>query len=220
MRSIDGTWAEFAGAVGLAVEPDHEGENTARSAARPAVFLDRDGVINVNRADHVKRWDEFEFLSGAIEAIVELTRAELEVFVITNQAIVNRGMVPRDVVEWINLRMQQTVEEHGGRITAVAYCPHRPDEVCGCRKPRPGLLFDLARCYDIDLAASVVVGDALSDIEAATAAGCRSLLVLTGRGHEQLALAHATGRDGFEVTEDLRQAVAAVLNRLRAWPAR
>jgi D-glycero-D-manno-heptose 1,7-bisphosphate phosphatase len=183
-----------------------------------AVFLDRDGVINVNRADHVKRWEEFEFLPGAVEAIVELTRAGLEAFVITNQAIVNRGMVPRGVVEWINTRMRHAVEEQGGRIAAVAYCPHRIDEGCGCRKPRPGLIVGLAHRHGVDLTASIVVGDALSDLEAATAAGCRAILVLTGRGREQLALAHVAGRADLQVAEDLRDAVGMILRQIGALP--
>lgn len=175
------------------------------------VFLDRDGVINVNRPDHVKRWEEFEFLPRAVDAIVRLSRAGLSPFVITNQAVVNRGVVSRELVEWMNLRMQRVIERHGGSIRAVAYCPHRPEEACGCRKPRPGLLLDLARSHDIDLSLSVVIGDALSDIEAGQAAGCSTILVLTGRGRDQYALAHATGRNGFAVAPDLAVAAEMVL---------
>jgi len=174
------------------------------------IFLDRDGVINVNRPDHVKNWEEFEFLPGAIDAIVRLSLVGLSPFVITNQAVVNQGVVPRDLVEWINLRMQRVIEERGGYIRAVAYCPHRQDEGCGCRKPRPGLLLDLARSYDVDLGASVVVGDAMSDIEAGQAAGCSTILVMTGRGRDQYALAHATGRNGFVVAADLTAATEMV----------
>ena len=190
---------------------------TAPGVARVgAVFLDRDGVINVNRVDHVKSWEEFAFLPGAIEAIAELTRAGLDVFVITNQAIVNRGMVPRARVEWINARMQRVVADHGGRIAAVAYCPHRVEEGCGCRKPQPGLLLDLARRHGVDLGTAVLVGDALSDLEAAAAAGCRAILVLTGRGREQLALARAAGRADLQVAKDLRDAVGTILGRAGA----
>jgi D-glycero-D-manno-heptose 1,7-bisphosphate phosphatase len=176
-----------------------------------AVFLDRDGVINLNRANHVKSWEEFEFLPGAIQAIVRLSRAGLALFVVTNQAVVNRGMVARELVEWINARMEQVIETHGGKITAVAYCPHRPDEQCRCRKPRPGLLLRLATTHQIDLRSSVVIGDAVSDIEAGQAVGCSTILVLTGRGRDQLALAHATSRDGFIVADDLSAAAELVL---------
>lgn len=123
-------------------------------------------------------------------------------------------MVSSELVEWMNLRMQRVIERHGGQIRAVAYCPHRPDEDCGCRKPRPGLLLDLARSYDVDLGSSVVIGDALTDIEAGQAAGCSTILVLTGRGRDQYALAHATGRNGFAIAPNLAVAAEMVLRNL------
>jgi D-glycero-D-manno-heptose 1,7-bisphosphate phosphatase len=195
---------------------DARNQWSPRSSVRTmrGVFLDRDGVINVNRSDHVKNWEEFEFLPGAVEAIVRLSNAGLAPFVITNQAIVNRGMVSRELVEWINLRMQRAVERRGGQIKAVAFCPHRPEERCGCRKPEPGLLMSLARSFDVDLNSSVVIGDALSDIEAGQAAGCSTILVLTGRGRDQLALAHATGRNGFVVAPDLTAATEMILRSM------
>ena len=92
------------------------------------VFLDRDGVINVNRPDHVKSWEELEFIPRAVDAIVRLARAGPSPFVVTHQAIVNHGVVARELVEWMNLRMQRVIELHGGSIRAIAYCPHRPEE--------------------------------------------------------------------------------------------
>src|SRR5579872_1937066 len=122
-----------------------------------AVFLDRDGVINENRSDHVKCWSEFRFLPGAREAIARLTRAGVRVFVITNQAIVNRGLAPQAVVDGVNERMVQEIEKSGGRVEAVAYCPHRSEEQCQCRKPQPGLLLRLAAQHSIDLDSAVVI---------------------------------------------------------------
>ncbi len=176
-----------------------------------AVFLDRDGVINENRPDHVKSWSEFRFLPGSPEAIARLSGAGVRVFVITNQAIINRGMVSKDEVDAINLRMMAELQRRGGRLEAVAYCPHRPEEQCDCRKPRPGLLLSLAKEYGLDLGETVLVGDALTDIEAATAAGCRAVLVMTGRGQEQFAKASATGKNGFAVARDLAAAVDLLL---------
>jgi len=196
------------------MSPSWQSTSEDQVSLRPAIFLDRDGVINVNRADHVKSWDEFEFLPGAVDAIVELSRTSLDIFVITNQAVVNRGMVTREIVEWINLRMQRAIESCGGRITEVAYCPHRPSEACGCRKPEPGLLLSLASRHDIDLGRSIMVGDALTDVDAAMQAGCQPILVLTGRGREQLANAQAQGRGGFEVAENLLDAADIVLERM------
>jgi D-glycero-D-manno-heptose 1,7-bisphosphate phosphatase len=180
-----------------------------------AVFLDRDGVINENRPDHVKSWSEFRFLPGALEALVRLTRAGLKAFVVTNQAIVNRGMVSPDTVDAINEKMIREIEIAGGRIEAVAYCPHRPDESCNCRKPEPGLLLTLAGRYGVDLRDSVMIGDALNDIEAGHKAGCQTILVLTGRGAEQLAQAKKTGTNGFLIANDLVAAVDLLLPRAR-----
>lgn len=179
------------------------------SSSRPeAVFLDRDGVINENRQDHVKAWSEFQFLPGAVEAVARLTRSGVRVFVITNQAIVNRGIVPRWVVEDMHTRMQKLLAAGGGVVEAVAYCPHRPDEGCACRKPRPGLLRHLAAQYGLNLALCVVVGDALADVEAGRSAGCDTVLVLSGRGREQDALART--RD-YRLAADLPAAAELIL---------
>src|SRR5262249_56778368 len=119
-----------------------------------AVFLDRDGVINENRDDHVKCWQEFRFLPGVLDAVAQLSHAGMRVFVITNQAVINLGHAERESIEAVNERMREEVRLHGGAIEAVAYCPHRPDEACACRKPRPGLVLDLAWRYAIDLSQS------------------------------------------------------------------
>ena len=157
---------------------------------QPAIFLDRDGVINRNRPDHVKAWDEFEFLPGVLAALARLAGVGLPVLVISNQGAI-------------------------GRIDDVLYCPHRPEDGCACRKPRPGLLLQAAERWDLDLAASVLVGDAEADILAAQRAGCRPLLVLTGRGAEQLAALRAAGRDGFLVAGDLPAAVDRIRSFLQ-----
>jgi len=172
------------------------------------VFLDRDGVINENRADYVKSWAEFSFLPGAAEAIARLSRGGKRVFVITNQSIVNRGLVSRAAVEAIHRRMVREIERYGGQIEAVACCLHRPDEGCSCRKPKQGLLLDLAGEHGLDLGSTVVIGDALSDVEAAIAAGCRAILVRTGRGSDQLGTEWV---DDLTVASDLGEAVDLLL---------
>jgi D-glycero-D-manno-heptose 1,7-bisphosphate phosphatase len=184
--------------------------------AAPAVFIDRDGVINENRVDHVKSWSEFRFLPGAVEAIARLTRAGMRVFVVTNQAIVNRGMVSRSTVDQVNAAMMDEIVRRGGHIEAVVYCPHRPDERCNCRKPQPGLLLNLASRFGLDLRKSAIVGDALSDVEAGRAVGSRTILVLTGRGREQLAYATSVGLGGFAVVDDLAAAVDLLLGACAA----
>jgi D-glycero-D-manno-heptose 1,7-bisphosphate phosphatase len=185
-------------------------EAASRRPGGGAVFLDRDGVINENRGDHVKCWAEFSFVPGALEAIAALTRDGFRLFVVTNQAVVGRGVTAPSMVQEVHERMVRAIERHGGRIEAVAYCPHRPEDACGCRKPQPGLLLGLAERYGLDLAESVVVGDALSDLDAARDAGCRGVLVLTGRGRAQLEQARREGRRDLEVAADLG-AVALLL---------
>lgn len=164
----------------------------------------------------MKRWDEFRFLPGALEALARLTRAGARLFVVTNQATINRGITPRAVVDEINQRMIGEIARHGGVIEAVVFCPHTPEEGCECRKPRPGLLRQVARARGIDLTAAYMVGDALSDIEAGQAAGCHPVLVLTGRGRAQYARALAAGRNGFHVEMDLAAAAAYILAREQA----
>ncbi len=174
---------------------------------QPAVFLDRDGVINYDRADYVKRWAEFAFLPGALTALRQLAGLGWPVIVVSNQAAIGRGLASRETVEAINLRMRQEVWSAGGRIDDVLYCPHRPDDKCDCRKPQPGLLRRAAGRLGLELSASFMVGDAESDMLAALKAGCHPVLVKTGRGREQYALLQSHGVDGFAVADDLAAAV-------------
>ncbi len=181
-----------------------------------AIFLDRDGVICENRPDHVKSWSEFQFLPGVLSALHRLAQAPLAIVVVTNQAIIRRGIVPASVVEEIHERMAWHVCRAGGRLDAVYYCPHRPDEGCFCRKPQPGLLFQAAWDLGLELGRSYLIGDALTDIEAARAAGCQPLLVRTGRGAAQ---AEQVLRRYPEVPifEDLAEAAAWILSRESQW---
>lgn len=178
-----------------------------------AIFLDRDGVINVNRPDHVKSWSEFQFLPGVLEALALLNSAGLPVFVITNQAVINRGLVKPKDIDDINSRMKSEVERHGGRIEAVLCCPHAPEEDCYCRKPRPGLLMAAARNFCLDLRRCLVVGDALTDVQAAQAVGCEAIMVLTGRGVEQHRMALRSAHNGYRLARDLREAVSIILTK-------
>ncbi|HEY75931.1 MAG TPA: D-glycero-beta-D-manno-heptose 1,7-bisphosphate 7-phosphatase [Thermoflexia bacterium] len=178
---------------------------------RRAVFIDRDGVICRNREDYVKDWEEFHFLPGALDALARLARTDLRVVVVTNQSAINRGIVPVDVVESIHARMVEAIEARGGRIDGIFYCPHRPDEGCNCRKPRPGLLLQAAEALDLDLEGSYLIGDAESDLQAGRAVGCRRFMVLTGRGRRQLFRCWVHGERGFTVVVNLQAAVDRIL---------
>jgi D-glycero-D-manno-heptose 1,7-bisphosphate phosphatase len=178
-----------------------------------AVFIDRDGVICRNRDDYVKSWEEFVFLPGALEALARLARLDLHIVIITNQSIINRHMVPVEVVEDIHACMLQAIQAAGGRVDRVMYCPHRPEEHCGCRKPQPGLLLMAAEELDLDLSQSYLIGDAETDMQAGRAAGCRRYLVLTGRGWRQLIRCWFHGERGFTVVPSLGAAVNAIDQR-------
>ncbi len=175
---------------------------------RRAIFLDRDGVINRNRPDHVKSWDEFVFLPGALDALRQLAATDFVTIITTNQAAINRRLVTDEVVRDIHSRMMAAIEHAGGRIDAVYYCPHKPEERCDCRKPMPGMYLRAARENGIDLARSYVIGDASVDLDAARAIGAQAVLVESGRGCD-----HRNGQGcavcdrGCVIVDDLWHAV-------------
>jgi D-glycero-D-manno-heptose 1,7-bisphosphate phosphatase len=146
-----------------------------------AIFLDRDGVLNENRADHVKSRQEFVWLPGALDALAALARQERPIIVITNQSMVGRGIARESVLDAIHARMRQEALAHGGRIDAVYACLHTPSDACRCRKPRPGLLHQAATDHRIDLAQSILIGDAFTDYQAAMTAGMAYIHVRSGR---------------------------------------
>ena len=150
-----------------------------------AIFLDRDGVVNENRDDYVKAWEEVRFFPGVFEALARLAATPFHIVITTNQSPIGRGILTRAQVEAISRRLVAEIETHGGRVEGVYYCPHRPDEGCDCRKPKPGLLLQAAQELDLDLGKSYLVGDAVSDVEAALAVGVQPVMVRTGRGAAQ-----------------------------------
>lgn len=172
---------------------------------RPAVFLDRDGVINENLPEYVRSWEEFRWLPGAAAAMRRLAAAGLPIVVVTNQSGIGRGVIARDVVDDMHRRIGEEVE-----LAAVMLCPHHPDDACDCRKPKPGMLRQAAVDLDIDLAASWMVGDHPSDAAAARAAGARPILVRSGRGS-----ADELAADGAPVVDDLNAAVDLILGQAR-----
>ena len=145
------------------------------------VILGRDGVLNVYREDHVKAPEEWTPVPGALEAVARLNHAGWHTVVATNQAGIGRGMIDMASVNAVHAHMNRQLMALGGRIDAVFFCPHTPEEACDCRKPLPGMLLDIALRYGADLAAVPMVGDTLRDLQAAAAAGSPPHLVLTGR---------------------------------------
>ncbi len=149
---------------------------------RPAIFLDRDGVINERILNgYVTAWRQFRFIDHAVATLRELSRLRLPILVVSNQSGVGRGALSRHDLEQITRRFVSALGRHSVRIDGVYYCPHHPDEGCSCRKPKPGLLLQAARDWQIDLRASVMIGDAITDIQAAQAAGCRGILLASNQ---------------------------------------
>ncbi|MHB8509167.1 MAG: D-glycero-alpha-D-manno-heptose-1,7-bisphosphate 7-phosphatase [Candidatus Dormibacteria bacterium] len=141
------------------------------------IMVDRDGVINRRLEPCVHSWGEFEFLPGAVEGLQLLSRSGLEIVVITNQASIGRGILPRETLEEIHQRMCERLAEAGAPIKRIYVCPHEPAEGCRCRKPAPGLLERAADELHLDLARTFFIGDSASDVEAARAAGSRPIIV-------------------------------------------
>jgi D-glycero-D-manno-heptose 1,7-bisphosphate phosphatase len=179
---------------------------------RAAVFLDRDGVIIENRADYVRRWADVACYPQAMRALARLHHWPGKVIVVTNQSVVGRGFITLHDAQVINRRLADEIAAAGGRIDAILMCPHAPEENCTCRKPQPGLLRQAARTFDIDLAQSIMIGDALTDIEAGRAAGVGTLaLVRTGRGRQQLQLPALDNMAPFPVHDTLTDALQAFI---------
>jgi D-glycero-D-manno-heptose 1,7-bisphosphate phosphatase len=147
---------------------------------QPAVFCDRDGVLNVRRPDHVKSWAEFEFLPGTFEALARLAALQVPVILVTNQSVLGRGLTSAEALEEIHRKMQEHIRAQGGPELAVYVCPHAAEDSCACRKPRPGLLYQATADLGLDLQRSVFIGDSFSDVLAAFSAGCRCILVGDG----------------------------------------
>ncbi len=145
------------------------------------VILDRDGTINEDSAEFVKSPSEWQPLPGALEAIARLNHAGWHVVVATNQSGLGRGLFDVASLNAMHAKMHSMLAAVGGRVDAIFYCPHAPDEGCHCRKPEPGLFEQIAERYGVELQGMPAVGDSQRDLVAAVSAGCEPHLVLTGK---------------------------------------
>jgi len=141
------------------------------------VFLDRDGVINKERSDYIKSISELEIFPNIAKNIELLKNAGFLVVVITNQSVINRGLITHETVDQIHDSIQNYLKSNGTSIDGFFYCPHKPNENCNCRKPKPGLLHQAILELDIDPKSSWMIGDNNSDIEAATSIGCQAIKI-------------------------------------------
>ncbi len=148
------------------------------------LILGRDGVINHYSDAHIKSPEEWRALDGSLEAIARFTKAGITVVVATNQPGIGRGIFDLDTLGAIHRKMSVQAQKAGGQISAVFFCPHPASANCECRKPKPGMLNDILERTGTKPADAVVVGDSLHDLQAGDAAGCRTVLVLTGQGRD------------------------------------
>ena len=173
------------------------------------MILDRDGVINEDSDDFIKTLDEFILLPGSLEAIKKLKQAGYLVAVATNQSGISRGYLTADTLNAMHDKLNALLAESDVKIDGFFYCPHKPDDDCECRKPKPGLYQQIGQQFDMPLEGIPVIGDSLRDLEAARAVGAKPILVQTGKGLRTLAA--GKGLEGVPVYENLLEAVDALL---------
>ena len=172
------------------------------------VILDRDGVINLDSEHYIKTPEEWKPFAGSLEAIARFTQAVFRVVVATNQSGVGRGLFDMATLNAMHDKMHKAVNQLGGRIEAVFFCPHAQDAGCACRKPQPGMLLEIAERFNVALAGVPAIGDSLRDLQAASAAGARPILVLTGKGEQTLKAGGLP--EGTEIHQDLAAAALAL----------
>ena len=178
----------------------------------PAVFLDRDGVLIENREDYVREWSQVLVYPKTYLSLLRIQTAGYKIVVVTNQSAVGRGVISIQTAEEINDKLIKTIQENGARVDRAYMCPHRPDEGCDCRKPKPGMILQAARELDLDPSRSWMIGDAWSDLLAGQSAGARGLIMVrTGRGLDQTREPKPESLQGYSLVDDLEKAVDTLL---------
>ncbi|MFU8813856.1 MAG: D-glycero-beta-D-manno-heptose 1,7-bisphosphate 7-phosphatase [Pseudomonadales bacterium] len=175
------------------------------------ILLDRDGVINFDSPHYIKNADEWLPIPGSLSAIAKLKAAGFLVAICTNQAGIGRGIFSEAALAGIHAKLEQMLARHGTTLDGLVHCPHHPDECCGCRKPRPGMLLSMMQRLQVNPAQALFVGDSVRDLEAAQAAGCAAALVRTGKGADAEPTARAMGVTC--IADDLADLAAMLLCR-------
>ncbi len=150
------------------------------------VFLDRDGTVSKDSIYHIKSWEEFNFLPNAKDGIKLLTDNGFKIIFITNQSVIARKMVTPKGLDLIHNNMIKEIEEKGGKVEKIYFCPHHPDEGCDCRKPQPGMLKKAIEENGINAEKSYMVGDRIMDIQVGKKVGCKTILISNDRGLKEL----------------------------------
>ncbi len=176
------------------------------------VILDRDGVINYDSAQFIKSPDEWKPIPGSLEAIAALNQAGYRVALATNQSGISRGLFDMATLNAMHDKMHRALAQVGGRIDALFYCPHSAEDHCDCRKPKPGMIEEIARRFGSDLDGVPSVGDSLRDLQASTPLGALPILVRTGKGEATLAAGGLP--PGTWVCADLAEAAKRIITEL------
>lgn len=175
------------------------------------IVLDRDGVINRESKHFIKTPDEWQPISGSLEAIASLTQAGFVVVVATNQSGLGRGLFNNQALDEIHRKMTDSIRDAGGELFGIFVCPHRPDQSCACRKPKPGLMRQIEATFSCSLADQPMIGDSRRDLDAAKSVGAQAILVRTGNGAETEKSLDRT--NDIAVFDDLASAARNLLER-------
>ena len=152
----------------------------------PFIILDRDGVINYDSDEYIKSPDEWIPIPGSLKAIAKLNQAGFKIVIATNQSGIARGLYSLKTLNEIHEKLKSSVRAEGGEIEAIFFCPHHPDDGCGCRKPKPGMLYDIEKQFSVRLDETFFIGDSIVDYQAAVIVGCQPLMVKTGKWQKAL----------------------------------
>ena len=175
------------------------------------IILDRDGVINHDSDAYIKSVEEWIPVAGSLEAIARLNHSGYTVVVASNQSGLARGYFTIETLMAIHKKIDEELLKIGGKVDAIFYCPHGPDDACNCRKPKPGMLLEIGQRFNVPLKDVVFIGDSISDIKAASNASAKPVLVRTGKGIKAEKILLAEGNKSVPIFDDLAAAVTAIL---------
>lgn len=177
------------------------------------IVLDRDGVINHDSDAYIKSAEEWLPIDGSLEAISQLNHAGYTVVIASNQSGLARGYFNIEALSAMHQKMDDLLSKIGGRVDAVFYCPHGPDDGCSCRKPKPGMLLEIGQRFNVSLGDLVFIGDTVADVKTARNALAKAILVRTGKGLKAEKILQSDNEEQVPIYDDLASAVTAILQQ-------